>query len=83
MLQETQNTLQLINKENRVKSEPASHTLPSHYTSLLPPPAIPKAGCVFEFRVAGHQFTLYGSNMRYRAADRSARKFKDRASIDL
>ena len=57
--------------------------LPTITPSLSLSIAIPKAGCVFQFSAAGHQFTLYGDNLRFRTADRSARKFKDKPTIDL
>ena len=78
VIQETQNTLRLITTSNRVKSKLLPTPLINHLS-----PAIPKAGCLFEFTVGEHCFTLHGCNMCFRAADRSARKFKDRPSIEF
>eukprot|EP00731_Ephydatia_muelleri_P026898 Em0018g998a len=45
--------------------------------------AIPKANSVFAFGLDGFLFTLYGNHMRYRTGERSARKFKDKTTVDL
>ena len=45
--------------------------------------AIPKGRTVFTFAVSGHKFTLYGQNLLFKAADRSAKKFKDKPFIDM
>jgi ribonuclease P protein subunit POP4 len=44
---------------------------------------IPKKQSVFEVRVLGVPFTLYGKNLRYRSADRTARKFKSKSTVAL
>lgn len=64
LLLETQNTLQLICKDNLIRT-------------------VPKANSVFTFTVCGFQFRLYGNHMRFRSSERSARKFKDKHTIDL
>ncbi|KAL5466873.1 hypothetical protein EMCRGX_G031030 [Ephydatia muelleri] len=64
LLQETQNTLKLICRDNKIRT-------------------IPKANSVFAFGLDGFLFTLYGNHMRYRTGERSARKFKDKTTVDL
>lgn len=129
LLQETQNTLKLICRDNKIRSQCGffnccvfilfffilsfpfsslscitSPFCPSPSTSLHllhPPtlhssfhglhlltnyishPAIPKANSVFAFGLDGFLFTLYGNHMRYRTGERSARKFKDKTTVDL
>ena len=38
---------------------------------------------MFTFTVYGHKFTLFGQNLLFKAADRSARTFKDKPFIDM
>ena len=64
LLQETQNTLKLICRDNKIRT-------------------IPKANSVFVFGLDGFLFTLYGNHLRYRTGERSARKFKDKTTVDL
>ena len=45
--------------------------------------AIPKANSVFSFCVHNYEFSLYGNHMKFRSSERSARKFKDKPTIDL
>ncbi|KAJ1500174.1 RNase P/RNase MRP complex subunit, partial [Coelomomyces lativittatus] len=45
--------------------------------------AIPKQGSVFTVAFDGSLYTLYGNTLRYRSAERSARKFKPKPTIDL
>lgn len=44
---------------------------------------IPKAHSVFQFKVKDHQFTLFGNQLRYRASDRSSKKYKDKFFHEL
>lgn len=64
LLQETQNTLRIIAKDNRVRTIPKNHS-------------------VFAFEFHGYRFYLYGNHMKYRASERSAKKFKAKPTIDL
>ena len=45
--------------------------------------AIPKANSIFTFKVDKYQFSLHGNHMKFKASERSARKFKDKPTIDL
>jgi hypothetical protein len=38
---------------------------------------------VFSFEVAGHAVTLFGNQFCYRTAERSARKFKSKPTVEL
>ncbi|KAF9089323.1 RNase P/RNase MRP complex subunit [Mortierella sp. GBA35] len=44
---------------------------------------IPKVNSVFTIHIKNSVFTLHGNQFRYRAAQRSAKKFKSRPTIDL
>lgn len=44
---------------------------------------IPKAASIFNLSVKGNTFTIYGSQIRFRASDRATRKFKVKPTIDL
>jgi len=44
---------------------------------------IPKAANVFTFECQGFVFTLNGNHFRFRSSERSARKFKYKATVDL
>ncbi|RUP50252.1 hypothetical protein BC936DRAFT_139858 [Jimgerdemannia flammicorona] len=45
--------------------------------------AVPKAASVFSFKVRNEVYTIYGNHIRYRAAERAAKKFKAKPTIDL
>ncbi|KAI9593303.1 Rof/RNase P-like protein [Syncephalis fuscata] len=45
--------------------------------------SIPKANSVFSLKVKDQDYTIYGSQFCYRAADRAAKKFKGQNTIDL
>ena len=86
LLLETQNTLQLICKDNLIRSETEIIRQDINFMTSVPfslSPAVPKANSVFTFTVCGFQFRLYGNHMRFRSSERSARKFKDKHTIDL
>ncbi len=44
---------------------------------------IPKINSVFTIHIRNSVFTLHGNQFRYRASQRSAKKFKSRPTIDL
>ncbi|KAG0018977.1 RNase P/RNase MRP complex subunit, partial [Entomortierella chlamydospora] len=44
---------------------------------------IPKVNNVFTLHIRGSVFTVHGNQFRYRAAQRSAKKFKSKPTIDL
>lgn len=44
---------------------------------------VPKTGSVFDCIVAGSCLKIFGSHFCYRSADRSSRKLKGKASIEL
>ncbi|KAJ3155240.1 RNase P/RNase MRP complex subunit [Geranomyces variabilis] len=44
---------------------------------------IPKRNAVFTFETQGRLFTLYGSQIRFRAGERAAKKFKDKPTVDI
>ncbi|KAJ3155770.1 RNase P/RNase MRP complex subunit [Geranomyces michiganensis] len=44
---------------------------------------IPKRNTVFTFETQGRLFTLYGSQIRVRAGERAAKKFKDKPTVDI
>ncbi|OZJ02847.1 hypothetical protein BZG36_03223 [Bifiguratus adelaidae] len=44
---------------------------------------IPKVANVFSFKLRDKTYTIYGNQIRYRAAERVARKFKTKPTIDL
>lgn len=44
---------------------------------------IPKENTVFTVPIKGTAFTIYGDQCRFRAADRSSKKFKPKPSVDL
>ena len=93
VLQESQNTFKIIEEDNRLKSNNTNNY--RYYTYSFSPSslplltlpllltAIPKAHSVFSFELRGLLFNLHGNHMRFRSSERSARKFKDKTSIDL
>ncbi|XP_060075358.1 ribonuclease P protein subunit p29-like [Ylistrum balloti] len=44
---------------------------------------IPKQHSVFTFMLGSYMFTIYGTNFRVRSSERSARKFKSKATVDI
>ncbi|EDO36711.1 predicted protein [Nematostella vectensis] len=44
---------------------------------------IPKANSVFSFQLEDFMFKIYGNHFRFRASERSVRKFKTKATVDL
>lgn len=44
---------------------------------------IPKANSVFTFELGGFEFTIHGSHFCFRSSERSARRFKPKATTDL
>ncbi|XP_031562031.1 ribonuclease P protein subunit p29-like [Actinia tenebrosa] len=44
---------------------------------------IPKANSVFSFELNGFTFKIYGNHFRFRASERSVRKFKSKPTLDL
>ncbi|KAI8342802.1 ribonuclease P protein subunit p29 [Chlamydoabsidia padenii] len=44
---------------------------------------IPKAGTIFLLTACNQSFTLYGNQLQFRAAERAAKKFKLKPTIDL
>ncbi|KAG0273861.1 RNase P/RNase MRP complex subunit, partial [Linnemannia gamsii] len=44
---------------------------------------VPKVNSVFTIHIRNSLFTLHGNQFRYRASQRSSKKFKSRPTIDL
>lgn len=44
---------------------------------------IPKANSVFTFELEGFEFTIHGNHFCFRSSERSARRFKPKATTDL
>ncbi|KAI0223499.1 Ribonuclease P protein subunit p29 [Lamellibrachia satsuma] len=44
---------------------------------------IPKQNTVFTIKIDGYVVTIYGNNFRYKATDRSSRRFRTRHTIDM
>ncbi|KAK3746381.1 hypothetical protein QZH41_018206 [Actinostola sp. cb2023] len=45
--------------------------------------AIPKGNSVFSFEINGFMFKIFGNHFRFRASERSVRKFKTKPTLDL
>jgi RNase P/RNase MRP subunit p29 len=87
VVKETENTVELIDEGNSVKSECIFRFVTFHGANSFSIPAIPKADSVFrlELPIPPGSALLYGDQLRSRPAERSSRKPKvpKRGTIDL
>lgn len=88
VIQETQNIFSIITKDNKLKSKLKTHVrivLLQQHTDTDHLAEVPKANTVFTMKldVCAHTFTLYGQQFICRSAERAARKFKAKPTIDI
>ena len=94
MIQETQETFQIVTETNAVKILPKRHTI---FAITVPPTkeddvqmsdattpyAAAAASTPSRTPSPAHVFELYGDHLCFRSYERSARKFKAKATIEL
>lgn len=82
VLQETENTFKLLQRNNTLKS------LILYINILTHNAVIPKGGSVFGCTLSLSKkkhvkISIYGDNFRFRSFERSSRKFKRKDNIDV